>query len=161
MCRGQPIPGGTGDRAGPRAAGALLEQQKDLRRGVGEVATTHHSFLGSFSTVSKRNFAIRHAFCSNFQNLQNCLADFLKILTKFSKYMRIFQYFPKENIDSICRSHKDLQRAATKTYRQPNSLNLHTACWTRVVNTVLRWIRGQHSFLSFSVSFPYVRFSTG
>ena len=36
-------------------------------------ATTHHSFLSSFSAVSKRSFATKNAFCSNFQNLQNYL----------------------------------------------------------------------------------------
>ena len=48
-------------------------------------ATTHHFFKGSFSAVSKRNFATKYAFCSIFQNLQNYLADFLKKLQNFVK----------------------------------------------------------------------------
>ena len=35
------------------------------------LATTHHSFRGSFSAVSTPIFTIKDAFCSIFQNLQN------------------------------------------------------------------------------------------
>ena len=55
----------------------------------GSSATTHHSFLGSFSSVSKRNFASKYAFFSIFQNLQNFLAEFsksCKILQKISDF---------------------------------------------------------------------------
>ena len=59
----------------------LVEQ--DLRKGLGaralrmsRLATTHHSFLGSFSAVSKRNFAIKYAFFQVFRDLQDYLADF-------------------------------------------------------------------------------------
>ena len=49
------------------------------------LATTHHSFLGSFSAVSKRNFATKYAFFQVFRDLQNYLADFLKKLHNFAK----------------------------------------------------------------------------
>ena len=62
---------------------------------VGWLATTHHSFLGSFSAVSKRNFASKDAFCRIFQNLQNYLADFLKKLQDFEKNRKILQNFAR------------------------------------------------------------------
>ena len=49
------------------------------------LATTHHSFLGSFSAGSKRNFATKYAFFQVFRDLQNYLADLLKKLQNFEK----------------------------------------------------------------------------
>ena len=40
---------------------------------------------GSFSAVSTPIFASKYAFCRNFQNLQNHLADFLKKLQNLQK----------------------------------------------------------------------------
>ena len=68
---------------------------------------THHSFLGSFSAVSKRNFATKYAFFQVFRDLQNYLADFLKklqILPKIAKFCKIFANFPdfcKKNVDFV------------------------------------------------------------
>ena len=62
------------------------------------LATTHHSFLSSFSSVSKRNFASKYAFCSIFQNLQNYLAyfsKFCKFSQIFAKFWKISRFFPK------------------------------------------------------------------
>ena len=39
-----------------------------------ELATIHHSFLSSFSAVSKRNFAIKYAFFQVFRDLQSPLS---------------------------------------------------------------------------------------
>ena len=61
-------------------------------------ATTRHSFLGSFSAVSKRNFASKYAFCSIFQNLQNYLAEFsksCKILQKIAIFAENQHLFVK------------------------------------------------------------------
>ena len=63
------------------------------RNTVGRLATTHHSFLGSFSAVSKRNFATKYAFFQVFRDLQNYLADFLKKLQNFAKNRKILQNF--------------------------------------------------------------------
>ena len=66
------------------------------------LATTHHSFLGSFSAVSKRNFATKYAFFQVFRDLQNYLADFLKKLQNFAKiakianFLRNFRIFAKK-----------------------------------------------------------------
>ena len=57
------------------------------------LATTHHSFLGSFSAVSKRNFATKYAFFQVFRDLQNYLADFLKKLQNFAKNRKKLQKF--------------------------------------------------------------------
>ena len=54
---------------------------------------THHSFLGSFSAVSKRNFATKFAFFQVFRDLQNYLADFLKKLQIFAKNRKFLQIF--------------------------------------------------------------------
>ena len=53
----------------------------------------HHSFLGSFSAVSKRNLATKYAFFQVFRDLQNYLADFLKKLRNFAKNRKILQNF--------------------------------------------------------------------
>ena len=70
------------------------------------LATTHHSFLGSFSAVSKRNFATKYAFFQVFRDLQNYLADFFKKsykilqeIAKFSKMLRNFRIFAKKSAD--------------------------------------------------------------
>jgi len=91
------------------AAADLLFTPRDLRAAGGDVsslslsvggrcscarlATTHHSFLGSFSAVSKRNFATKYAFFQVFRDLQNYLADFLKKLQIFAKNRKILQNF--------------------------------------------------------------------
>ena len=64
-----------------------VPHHRDIRRS----ATTHHSFLGSFSAVSKRNFATKYAFFQVFRDLQNYLADFLKKLQNFAKNRKILQ----------------------------------------------------------------------
>ena len=73
--------------------GPLGTPPQSLPIAPSRLATTHHSFLGSFSAVSKRNFATKYAFCSIFQNLQNYLADFLKKLQIFAKNRKILQNF--------------------------------------------------------------------
>ena len=67
--------------------------QRASNQSFRRLATTHHSFLGSFSSVSKRNFASKYAFCSIFQNLQNFLAEFWKKLQNFAKFRKIPQNF--------------------------------------------------------------------
>jgi hypothetical protein len=62
----------------------------------GTLATTHHSFLSSFSAISKRNFATKYAFCSNFQNLQNYLADLLKRLQRLQKIAKFPDFCEKD-----------------------------------------------------------------
>ena len=57
--------------------------------------TTHHSFLSSFSAVSKRNFATKYAFFQVFRDLQEYLADFLKKLQNFAKNRKILQNLVK------------------------------------------------------------------
>jgi predicted DNA-binding protein YlxM (UPF0122 family) len=57
------------------------------------MATTHHSFLGSFSAVSKRNLATKYAFFQVFRDLQNYLADFLKKLQILKKKSQKFAIF--------------------------------------------------------------------
>ena len=64
-----------------------------LNPDIERLATTHHSFLGSFSAVSKRNFATKYAFFQVFRDLQNYLADFLKKLQNFAKNRKILQNF--------------------------------------------------------------------
>jgi hypothetical protein len=59
--------------------------RRRLTRRSTRLATTHHSFLSSFSAVSKRNFATKYAFFQRFRDLQNYLADFLKMLQNFAK----------------------------------------------------------------------------
>ena len=73
------------------------------------LATTHHSFLGSFSAVSKRNFATKYAFFQVFRDLQNYLGKFSKILQNFAKNQRFSQksalFLQKsENFAKICNS---------------------------------------------------------
>ena len=73
---------------------AISLRSRMTHHSVRRLATTHHSFLGSFSSVSKRNFASKYAFCSIFQNLQNFLPEFskkYKILQKFAKFCKISQ----------------------------------------------------------------------
>ena len=62
---------------------------------MGRLAMTYHSCLGSFSAVSKRNFATKYAFFQVFRDLQNYLhvADFLKKLQIFAKNRKILQSF--------------------------------------------------------------------
>ena len=62
-----------------------------LNPDIERLATTHHSFLGSFSAVSKRNFATKYAFFQVFRDLQNYLAAFLKKLQNFAKNRKILQ----------------------------------------------------------------------
>ena len=64
-----------------------------LNPDIERLATTHHSFLGSFSAVSKRNFATKYAFFQVFRDLQNYLAAFLKKLQNFAKNRKILQNF--------------------------------------------------------------------
>ena len=66
-----------------------------LNPDIERLATTHHSFLGSFSAVSKRNFATKYAFFQVFRDLQNYLADFLKKLQNFAKNRKNLQKFAK------------------------------------------------------------------
>ena len=42
--------------------------------------------------LSKRNFATKYAFCSNFQNLKYYLADFLKILENLQKIAKFAKF---------------------------------------------------------------------
>ena len=58
-----PIPG---ELQAVGSVDAVLDAE--LRQGP---TTAHHSFLSSFSAISKRNFGTKYAFYSNFQNLQN------------------------------------------------------------------------------------------
>ena len=88
-------------RAGERRAGERLVGEHSPLGGVcgsllgAALATTHHSFLSSFSAMSKRNFATKYAFCSKFQNLQDHLAGFLKILQNFAEIRKILETFGK------------------------------------------------------------------
>ena len=91
-----------GNLGGPRAA-ALRDRARRRHGGPHQIppaahcstrlATTHHSFLGSFSAVSKRNFATKYAFFQVFRDLQNYLADFLKKLQNFAKNRKKLQNF--------------------------------------------------------------------
>ena len=72
------------------AGGGFVHAAQYIER----LATTHHSFLGSFSAVSKRNFATKYAFFQVFRDLQNYLADFLKKLQKLVKN--------RKNLQKIC-----------------------------------------------------------
>ena len=110
MCRGPAL---RARRAGPRTLDALQEgidssgPDPPARDPVvpllrpfdcfhrGELATIHHSFLGSFSAVSKRNFATKYAFFQFFRDLQNYLADFFEIVANFAKNRKILQNFAK------------------------------------------------------------------
>ena len=74
------------------------------------LATTHHSFLGSFSAVSKRNFGTKYASFQVFRDLQNYLADFFKKLQNFAKNRKkckIFMKFPDFSRKSVdfCENH--------------------------------------------------------
>ena len=82
--------------ASPRPASCTAAYSPDLPH-ITWLATTHHSFLGSFSAVSKRNFATKYAFFQVFRDLQNYLADFLKKLQnlqKIAKFCKTFAKFP-------------------------------------------------------------------
>ena len=86
-----------GAPAGRRALFLCVSSPGTTHHSFRRLATTLHSFLGSFSSVSKRNFASKYAFCSIFQNLQNYLADFwkfYKILQTFAKNCKILTNFP-------------------------------------------------------------------
>jgi hypothetical protein len=77
-----------------------------LRSPARRLATTHHSFLSSFSAGSKRNFATKYAFFQVFRDLQNYLADFFEKSCKttsvykrsqtFAKFLRNFRIFSKK-----------------------------------------------------------------
>ena len=92
MRRGQPSV-----RRGHRRRGSepLNEVKFILNPDIERLATTHHSFLGSFSAVSKRNFATKYAFFQVFRDLQNYLADFLKKLQNFAKFCKKSAIFAK------------------------------------------------------------------
>ena len=63
--------------AGQRAAVRRVQDERLPEQSCGtRLATTHHSFLGSFSAVSKRIFATKYAFFQVFRDLQNYLAVF-------------------------------------------------------------------------------------
>ena len=55
------------------------------------LATTHHSFLGSFSAGSTATIATKYSFFQVFRDLQNYLAKFSKILQNFAKNQRFSQ----------------------------------------------------------------------
>ena len=104
------IPTGSGAAFGRQALSARRTWRQEASgrsKGHGirlrsRLATTHHSFLGSFSAGSKRNLATKHAFFQVFRDLQNYLADFLKKLQKFAKnrkklqILRNFRIFAKK-----------------------------------------------------------------
>ena len=75
------------------AEAAHVQIGRGRAAGYTRLATTHHSFLGSFSAVSKRNFATKYAFFQVFRDLQNYLAAFLKKLQNFAKNRKILQNF--------------------------------------------------------------------
>ena len=60
------------------------------------LATTHHSFLGSFSAGSKRNFATKYSFFQIFRDLQdsqNGFLEFCKFSQNFAKFSWNFLIF--------------------------------------------------------------------
>ena len=65
--------GNAGQSLGPRPG-----------RGQRPLATTPHSFRGSFSAVSTPILATKYSFCSIFQDLQNELAEFSKNSQNFA-----------------------------------------------------------------------------
>ena len=79
----------------PRWAAAKAGVQPATRQD--ELATTHHSFLSSFSAVSQRNFANKYAFCVLQQfskkKLQDYQADFLKVCKILQKLNEIRKRF--------------------------------------------------------------------
>ena len=100
-------------RRGRRSAGRRRSGPEHAMEGMDPpakpVATTHHSFLGSFSAVSKRNVATKYAFFQVFRDLQNYLADISKKLQnnlnlqkmvlksqKVAKFLRNFRIFAKK-----------------------------------------------------------------
>ena len=56
---------------------------------------------GSFSAVSKRNFARKYAFDSIFQALQDYLAEFFEIWQKFADFATFANFFCI-NLDENC-----------------------------------------------------------
>ena len=93
-----------------------------LSRGDVEARPRHITlFPGSFSSVSKRNFASKYAFFSIFQNLQNYLAEFSKsckilqknqrCLAKIRKFSKKLQNFVK--FREILRLIKDCSHLAS------------------------------------------------
>ena len=88
-----------------QAAGQAVERPPSP---IAWLATTYHSFLGSFSAVSKRNFATKYAFFQVFRDLQNYLADFLKKLQNFAKNRKILQFFLRNfRINHFCKKSAD------------------------------------------------------
>ena len=76
-------------RAGSRLED-FVELVEDLWRPRG-IHDTSLFLLGSFSAVSAPIFTTKYAFCSNFQNLQNYLAEFSKRFLFFAKNQRFLQ----------------------------------------------------------------------
>ena len=78
---------------------------------LAHTATTHHSFRGSFSAVSKPIFATKYAFFSIFRDLQDGLAKFSQKLQNFGEFRKILQNFTKfckflqifKNVDKKCK----------------------------------------------------------
>ena len=62
---------------------------------LAHTATTHHSFRGSFSAVSKPIFATKYAFFSIFRDLQDGLAKFSQKLQNFGEFRKNLQKFAK------------------------------------------------------------------
>ena len=82
-----------------------LREMSNLVARPRRLATTHHSFQGSFSAVSKRNFGTKYAFFQVFRDLQNYLADFLKKLQNFAKIAKICEIFAK--FPDFCKKRAD------------------------------------------------------
>ena len=61
----------------------LPSQQSGPSDGATALATAHHSFLGSFSDVSKRNFVTKYAFFQVFRDLQSPLSGEKKVQALF------------------------------------------------------------------------------
>ena len=80
-----------GDTRGFAFAELFLQALEGLRpheEDLPTCATTHHTFPGSFSAVSKRNFATKYAFFQFFRDLQNYLGDFLKKLQNLQEKIK-------------------------------------------------------------------------
>ena len=68
--------------------------------GSGGLATTHHSFLSSFSAGSTATIATKYSFFQVFRDLQNYLAKFSKILQNFAIFCK-FCNFSKNQLDNL------------------------------------------------------------
>ena len=104
------------------------------RRGAawGLLAKFCKFLAGSFSAVSKRNFARKYAFCSIFQNQPDYLTEFFEIWQNFTNKPQAapLRFAPRRRgggLEGICRAEVDSRTAAS-----PRGETIAVQQWQRI-----------------------------